>query len=42
MNCKGLIIIVLLTAIISLPATLCAQQKDDKTEPTAEEKARIA
>lgn len=42
MNCKGLIIILLWTAIISLPATLCAQQKDDKTEQTAEEKARIA
>ena len=29
-------------AVIALPATLCAQQKDDKTEQTAEEKARIA
>ena len=27
---------------MALPATLCAQQKDDKTEQTAEEKARIA
>ena len=42
MNCKGLIIIVLWAAIISLPATLCAQQKEQKTEQTAEEKARIA
>ncbi len=29
-------------AIMALPTTLCAQQKDDKTEQTAEEKARIA
>ena len=29
-------------AVMTLPATLCAQQKDDKTEQTAEEKARIA
>ena len=29
-------------AMMALPATLCAQQKDDKTEQTAEEKARIA
>ena len=29
-------------AVMALPATLCAQQKDDKTEQTAEEKARIA
>ena len=42
MNCKGLIIILLWTAITSLPATLCAQQKEQKTEQTAEEKARIA
>ena len=42
MNCKGLIIILLWAAIISLPATLCAQQKEQKTEQTAEEKARIA
>ena len=27
---------------MALPTTLCAQQKDDKTEQTAEEKARIA
>ncbi len=42
MNCKGLIIMLLWAAIMTLPATLCAQQKDDKTEQTAEEKARIA
>lgn len=29
-------------AMMALPATLCAQQKQDKTEQTAEEKARIA
>ena len=29
-------------AMMALPAALCAQQKDDKTEQTAEEKARIA
>ena len=29
-------------AVMALPATLCAQQKDDKTYQTAEEKARIA
>lgn len=29
-------------AVMALPATLCAQQKNDKTEQTAEEKARIA
>lgn len=42
MNRKGLIIILLWAAIMALPTTLCAQQKDDKTEQTAEEKARIA
>ena len=42
MNCKGLIIMLLWAAMMALPATLCAQQKDDKTEQTAEEKARIA
>ena len=29
-------------AMMALPAALCAQQKQDKTEQTAEEKARIA
>ena len=29
-------------AVMALPATLCAQQKDDKTYQTAEEKDRIA
>ena len=29
-------------AVMALPATLCAQQKDDKTYQTADEKARIA
>ena len=29
-------------AMMALPATLCAQQKQEKTEQTAEEKARIA
>ena len=29
-------------AMMVLPAALCAQQKQDKTEQTAEEKARIA
>ena len=29
-------------AVMALPATLCAQQKEEKTEQTAEEKARIA
>ena len=42
MNCKGLIIMLLWAAMMALPATLCAQQKQDKTEQTAEEKARIA
>ena len=42
MNCKGLIIMLLWAAMMVLPAALCAQQKDDKTEQTAEEKARIA
>ncbi len=42
MNCKGLIIMLLWAAMMALPAALCAQQKQDKTEQTAEEKARIA
>ena len=42
MNRKGLIIILLWAAIMALPTTLCAQQKEEKTEQTAEEKARIA
>ena len=43
MNCKGLIIMLLWAAMMALPTTLCAQQNTtDKTEQTAEEKARIA
>ena len=42
MNFKGLIIMLLWAMLMALPATLCAQQKQEKTEQTAEEKARIA
>ena len=43
MNCNGLIITLLWAAMMALPTTLCAQQNTtDKTEQTAEEKARIA
>ena len=37
-----ILLFLMLVGFIHLPQSLCAQQKDDKTEQTAEEKARIA